>query len=101
MSCMGPGSCDNGSMAKRPSPIIGLWHITEMELWDADYVDMEVMAYIRVDENGRGEFQFGLVHGEMDCEFGIEAGESFVEFTGSGNDEMDPAQGKGFAVLKK
>ena len=62
---------------------------------------MEVQAYIRIDKDGQGELQFGLVHGNMDCEFGDESGQPFVEFTWSGNDEMDPAEGRGFAVLKK
>lgn len=89
------------AMPHRPCSTLGLWHITEMELWDADFLNMEVRAYIRFDKDGRGEFQFGLVHGNMDCQFGDESGQPFVEFTWSGNDEMDPAEGRGFAVLKK
>jgi hypothetical protein len=39
----------------------GRKHITEMENWDEDYFNMEVQAYIEIDERGAGDFQFGLV----------------------------------------
>jgi len=41
----------------------GKWRIAEMELWDTDYLDMEVEAYIEIEPTGSGEFQFGLVSG--------------------------------------
>ena len=31
--------------------IIGEWHIQEMEMWDADYFNMEVQAYIKINSN--------------------------------------------------
>lgn len=34
-----------------------------MELWDQDYVDAEVPAYIAIKARGGGEFHFGYVHG--------------------------------------
>jgi hypothetical protein len=46
----------------------GIWHITEMENWDEDYFNMEVQAYIEIDERGSGDFQFGLVTGAIDGE---------------------------------
>ncbi len=39
------------------------WRITEMEQWDIEYMDMEVEAYIQIDPQNSGEFQFGLVSG--------------------------------------
>ncbi|MGA1826569.1 MAG: hypothetical protein ACMUIP_18095 [bacterium] len=45
---------------------IGTWHIYEMEQWDEDYFNMEVQAYIDISSNNRGNFQFGLVSGEID-----------------------------------
>src|SRR5262245_61129606 len=69
----------------------GLWHITAMEMWDADYLHMEVHAFIRITRAGGGEFQFGLVSGQIDGELvKTAAGERF-EFTWEGNDECDPA----------
>ena len=35
----------------------GTWHISEMEMWDEDYFNMELKAYITIDEKGQGEFQ--------------------------------------------
>lgn len=86
-------------MPSKPSPFLGRWHIIEMEQWDADYLDMEVEAYIKFESGGRGEFQFGLVYGNMDCHYKTEKGRSYVEFTWEGNDEMDAVHGRGFAVL--
>ena len=44
----------------------GIWHIIEMDMWDEDYCNMEVQAFIRVGSNGIGDFQFGLVSGGID-----------------------------------
>ena len=46
--------------------VIGTWHIYEMELWDEDYFNMEVQAYIKINSQGLGYFQFGLVSGKID-----------------------------------
>ena len=46
--------------------IVGRWRITEMEMWDNDYLDMEVEASIEFGSEGRGTFQFGLVRGLTD-----------------------------------
>ena len=45
---------------------IGTWYIYEMEMWDEDYFNMEVQAYIKIVSNSCGDFQFGLVSGEID-----------------------------------
>lgn len=37
-----------------------------MEVWDQDYVDMEVPGYIRIGSDGTGRFQFGLASGNID-----------------------------------
>ncbi|HCW90454.1 MAG TPA: hypothetical protein DHU56_10455 [Marinobacter sp.] len=37
-----------------------------MEVWDQDYVDMEVPGYFRIGSDGTGQFQFGLVSGNID-----------------------------------
>jgi hypothetical protein len=36
-----------------------------MELWDEDYINMEVQAYIEVRSDNLGNFQFGLVSGYL------------------------------------
>src|SRR4051812_25132685 len=86
--------------AKPPSPFEGRWRIVSMELWDQDFVDAEVEGFIEFDARRGGAFQFGYVRGDMDCRLTTRDGEPAVEWTWEGNDEMDPAQGRGWAVLK-
>jgi hypothetical protein len=74
----------------------GKWHICEMEMWDEDYFNMEVQAFIEIEENDTGNFQFGLVAGWLD---GERSGNR-LEFTWDGNDECDEAQGSGWIELK-
>ena len=71
-----------------------------MSAWDEDYIDEEEEGYFEFDEKGSGEFHFGYVHGHMDCRLTTRDGEPAVEWTWDGNDEMDPAQGRGWAVVK-
>ena len=76
--------------------VVGVWHITEMEMWDEDYFNMERQAYIQIGQDGLGEFQFGLVSGQIDGEvIETEEGERF-EFTWDGSDELDPVSGSGW-----
>jgi len=78
----------------------GVWRITEMELWDEDYWNMEVKAFIKIDPKGMGEFQFGLVSGQIDGEIVEDGADERFEFTWEGNDECDPASGSGWLRLK-
>ena len=78
----------------------GTWHIYEMEMWDEDYFNMEVQAYVRIDSEGLGEFRFGLVSGEIDGEIVEDGTDERFEFTWDGNDECDPALGSGWFRLK-
>jgi hypothetical protein len=82
------------------SPFVGRWHIVSMTEWDQDYVNEEVQGFIEIEADGMGEFHFGYVRGGMDCRFTTRDGEPAVEWTWDGNDEMDPAQGRGWAVLR-
>lgn len=78
----------------------GTWIITEMEMWDADYFNMEVQAYFRIKANGMGSFQFGLVAGGLDGEV-VKLGktERFA-FTWEGQDEMEPISGRGWLEME-
>ena len=75
---------------------VGVWHITEMEMWDEDYFNMETQAYIQIKQNGLGEFQFGLVSGQIDGDIVDYDGEERFEFTWDGSDELDPVSGSGW-----
>jgi hypothetical protein len=78
----------------------GTWHITEMEMWDDDYLNMEVQAYIRIRRDGSGAFQFGLVSGQIDGEVVETANGERFEFTWEGNDENDEASGSGWLAME-
>jgi hypothetical protein len=77
----------------------GTWHIYEMEMWDEDYFNMEVQAYIAINEKNLGNFQFGLVSGYLDGEVVVHSREERFEFTWEGQDEMDPVLGSGWLKL--
>ena len=85
--------------AKAKSPFTGRWRIVSMSACDEDYIDEEEEGFFEFDEKGWGEFHFGYVHGRMDCRLTTRQGEPAVEWTWDGNDEMDPAQGRGWAVV--
>ena len=85
---------------KLESPFTGRWRIVSMAAWEDDYLDEEVQAFIEFEEKGSGSFQFGYVQGLIDWRLTTRDGEPAVEWTWEGNDEMDPAQGRGWAVVK-
>jgi hypothetical protein len=76
--------------------IRGKWRISHIPSYESDFPDMMGPAYILFSKSG-GEFAFGCVMGAID---GIVEGNS-VEFTWSGNDEMDEANGNGWAELQQ
>lgn len=86
--------------SKSPSPFEGRWNIVSMTEWDEDYINAEVQGFIEFDAKNSGESQFGYVQGEVDCRLTTRDGEPAIEWTWEGNDENDPAQGRGWAVLK-
>lgn len=89
-----------GSAHQPPHSILGQWRINWMEQWDQDFVDAEVEGYVRFDRGGTGEFQFGYVHGQIDYELTERDGKRAAEWSWEGNDEMDPASGRGWAVVQ-
>ena len=88
------------SKPKPPSPFAGRWRIVSMSAWEQDFIDEEEEGYVEFTDKGGGEFHFGYVHGQMDCKQATRDGEPAVEWAWAGNDEMDPAQGRGWAVVK-
>ena len=81
--------------------IAGRWRITEAELWDRNALDLVAPAFIEFTEDGSGSFGFIAVQGEVDCREVEQDGRPGVEFSWEGNDECDPASGRGWAVLEK
>ena len=78
----------------------GTWHIYAMEMWDEDYFNMEVQAYIEISAKRLGNFQFGLVNGYLDGEVVKYGDEERFEFTWEGQDENDPVLGSGWLRLE-
>ena len=72
---------------------VGTWHIVDMEMWDADYFNMEGQAYLHINEDGLGDVQFGLVNGRIDGN--VDASADCFRFTWNGRDEMDSVHGSG------
>ena len=85
---------------KQESPFTGRWRIVSMSAWEDDFLNEEVEAYIEFNDRGWGDFHFGNVQGQMDCRQTTREGEPAIDWTWDGNDEMDPAQGRGWAVMK-
>lgn len=83
-------------MTKAEKTVLGTWRITGMEVWDADYFDMEAPAHITIRSDLTGEFQFGLVQGDLDARVSAADGVARVEFSWSGADESDPMNGRGW-----
>lgn len=77
-------------------PVLGIWRITAMEFWDADFFDMEVPAHISIRDDLTGAFQFGLVQGYIDARNDVVDGATRIEFSWSGSDENDPVSGRGW-----
>lgn len=79
---------------------LGRWLIESMDQWDRDFIDEIVRGNFEFDAKDSGSFQFGCVEGQIDYRLGERDGKPAVEFTWDGNDEMDPAQGRGWFVLE-
>jgi hypothetical protein len=84
---------------KPPSPFSGRWRITSFDQLDQEFVDAEVEEFFDFGPDNFGSFQFSCVQGEIDYRSGIRDGRTSVEFSWEGHDEMDPATGRGWAVL--
>ena len=79
--------------------ISGKWRITEMDLWDQEVIDLLGPAFIEFKGEG-GQFRFIAVEGRMDCRHGQRNGRPCVEFIWDGDDECDPASGRGWVKLR-
>jgi len=86
--------------ARTPERFVGYWRITEMEVWDAEYLDLMVPAFIEFDREQMGQFQFGTVRGRLDCRFGERVGVPVVDFSWEGENDNDPGCGRGWGALR-
>ncbi len=80
--------------------VSGKWRITEMDLWDQAAIDLVGPAFIEFKGKG-GQFRFIAVDGRIDCRHGQRGGRPSADFTWDGNDEGDPASGRGWVILQR
>jgi hypothetical protein len=80
--------------------LIGRWRIQEMDLWDRDALDLVGPAFIEFRADQTGNFGFIAVKGWMDCREATIDDCPSLEFSWDGNDECDPASGRGWAAFQ-
>ena len=89
-------------MAKVPAcakAFVGRWRIAEMDVWDNDFLDLVEEAHLTLKGTADGEIVFGALKGFLDVRYGTRDGSASAEFSWEGNDENDPASGRGWVVL--
>jgi hypothetical protein len=73
----------------------GRWRISEMDVWDNDYLDLVEPAHIVFESENDGAFVFGTVKGWLDVRYGARDGSACAEFSWEGLNDTDPACGRG------
>ncbi len=81
------------------SPYLGKWKITEMEVWDRDYIDLVVPGFIEFEADQSGSFQFGTVRGWTDYRIEKLDDVEMIAFSWEGFGDTDPACGRGWAMI--
>lgn len=71
-----------------------------MDVWDQEFVDLVVPGHFTIGTSGNGGFEFGAVFGQMDCHVEKQGNRERLAFTWEGNDECDPANGRGWITVK-
>ncbi len=99
------GAVDETGMSRRQAALmkkdlIGRWRLTRMSNLDNEFMEEESPAFIEFTKSGGGEFHFGYVTCQIDWRPEQRQSKPGAAFTFDGNDEMDPTQGRGWAVVK-
>lgn len=76
----------------------GVWRITEMSMWDRDFIDLVAPGHLEVIPGGTGTFAFGEVEAEIDCRIEKLADQERLAFSFAGWDEGDDVSGRGWVV---
>lgn len=87
-------------MTTRPTPFSGCWRIDWMKAWDQEAIDTMGHAFVSFTGASGGYFRFICVEGDLHCVFSTKGGRPHAEWTWNGQDEMDPANGRGWAELQ-
>jgi hypothetical protein len=89
-------------MAKVPAfakAFAGRWRIGEMDTWDNAFLDLVEEAHLTFTGASDGKIVFGALHGFLDVRYGSRDGSACAEFSWEGQDDNDPACGRGWASL--
>lgn len=80
------------------APFQGRWRIAEMNLWDADALDLVAPAFLEIGGQ-EGEMRFIAVSARLDVRYDARAGSPVAEFSWEGVDEGDPRSGRGWVAV--
>jgi hypothetical protein len=75
---------------------IGEWSITQLEGFDAEYLNLCGPSVIKISPGGIGEMNFGAVEIVLDCKMD-DLNEHVLRFSFEGSDEGDPISGRGYS----
>ncbi len=87
-------------MGRKANLYSGKWRIFEMEMWDQDFIDLEIEGHFTFEKDELGSFQFGLVQGQLDYRIEDIDGLEGLNFSGTASDENDPASGRGWVIIE-
>jgi len=76
---------------------IGTWRISDMELWDQEFVDLIEPGHFTITTDGTGALLFGAVDVVIDCRVEAMNGTERLEFSFAGGDEGEFVCGRGWA----
>lgn len=77
--------------------LIGKWFIQKMELWNEDYINMEIRGFIEIEDNDSGKMQFGAVTLFLDYR---KNKSDEIDFSFEGSDDGMPVCGRGWGSIK-
>jgi hypothetical protein len=77
---------------------VGQWRVTELQGFDADYINLCGPAKVRISTRGTGRMNFGAVEVELDCKMD-DLDERVLRFSFEGADEGDPIGGRGYCLV--
>ena len=77
---------------------VAVWRITELQGYDAEYVDLCGPAQLKFGSRCAGHINFGAVEAEIDGKMD-DLDERVLRFTFEGSDEGDPILGRGYCVV--
>lgn len=80
------------------APFQGRWLITEMDLWDAEVLNLVEPAYLEIN-GAQGKMGFIAVQAFLDVRYEVRNGGPIAEFSFEGNDDGDRRSGRGRAAI--